>query len=541
MAIFNPYPRTLKSLFQNPRFYSRISFTQTPTSQNRSVYNSAIQFILNEAQEFQSSKTQCNYPLQKEEEELSPQKQQRDLSDIKISHPWREWVDLMERLLKNGYFDEIGNPFANNGESGNKEANSIRTACLNFARDNYQLIRYLSREDIQVIAGSGCPSTDRKVVNSGKRLRAHVGLNEGNVCSSCILRGDCDRAYVTARVDEGGRTVDVMRLLLTYGLDPKIGSVENKPCLNKRVKESVRTLLKEIVNVRIKGHDGEPPKAITHEQTSSMTSSKQENDVDQVKSQTNVPMKQGDWICPKCNFMNFARNIKCLRCNGFFKERMKQLAEEQQQLPLKKGDWICGKCECLNFARNTRCFMCEEKPPKRRLNPGEWECDSCNYINFRRNMVCLKCDHRRQIASNGADITSQPVNSSVKKYPQEKQSRHECVDSLKFVESESQDHISSSSLNRSTGFMDFPVVGGKSDLSRNVQKQELWKMEMAAKSRTVDRARDDTREDTRKDSGRHNSYIFRGTSKNLASDDDDMAEWFGGRKRCDNEHRIPTK
>lgn len=33
-----------------------------------------------------------------------------------------------------------------------------------------------------VIAASGCPSTDRKVVNSGKRLRAHVELNEGNVC-----------------------------------------------------------------------------------------------------------------------------------------------------------------------------------------------------------------------------------------------------------------------------------------------------------------------------------------------------------------------
>lgn len=86
-----------------------------------------------------------------------------------------------------------------------------------------------------------------------------------------------------------------MRILLTYGLDPMIGSVENKPCLNKSVKESVRTLLKEMVDVRIEGHDGGPPKAITHEQTSS----KQETDVDQVRSQTNVPMKQGDWICPK--------------------------------------------------------------------------------------------------------------------------------------------------------------------------------------------------------------------------------------------------
>lgn len=50
-----------------------------------------------------------------------------------------------------------------------------------------------------------------------------------------------------AREDEGGRTVDIMRIVLTYGLDPINGSVENKPCLTKRVEESVRRLLKEIV------------------------------------------------------------------------------------------------------------------------------------------------------------------------------------------------------------------------------------------------------------------------------------------------------
>lgn len=48
----------------------------------------------------------------------------------------------MEKLLKNGYFDEIGNPFASRGEVGNKGANLIRTACLNYARDHYQLIRF---------------------------------------------------------------------------------------------------------------------------------------------------------------------------------------------------------------------------------------------------------------------------------------------------------------------------------------------------------------------------------------------------------------
>lgn len=47
--------------------------------------------------------------------------------------------------------------------------------------------RYFSRKDIGVIAGCGCPSIDRKVVNSGKRLRAHVGINEGHVCTKLFL------------------------------------------------------------------------------------------------------------------------------------------------------------------------------------------------------------------------------------------------------------------------------------------------------------------------------------------------------------------
>lgn len=40
---------------------------------------------------------------------------------------------------------------------------------------------------IQIITGTGCPSLDRKVVNSGKRLRAHVGIDEGNVCTQNLI------------------------------------------------------------------------------------------------------------------------------------------------------------------------------------------------------------------------------------------------------------------------------------------------------------------------------------------------------------------
>lgn len=45
---------------------------------------------------------------------------------------------------------------------------------------------YFSRKDIEIVAGSGCPSTDRKVVNSGKRLRAYVDIDEENVSSGAF-------------------------------------------------------------------------------------------------------------------------------------------------------------------------------------------------------------------------------------------------------------------------------------------------------------------------------------------------------------------
>lgn len=133
--------------------------------------------------------------------------------------------------------------------------------------------------------------------------------------------------------------MDVMRFTLTYGLDPIVGSVENKPSINKRVKESVRTLLKEMVEIKVEQHDCEPPKA----NTPGWNPSAQENDINQGGSRINVPMKQGDWICPKCNCLNFARNVKCLRCDSFFQERLRKIAEDQEHLPLKKGDWICDK------------------------------------------------------------------------------------------------------------------------------------------------------------------------------------------------------
>ena len=61
-----------------------------------------------------------------------------------VPHPWPEWEDLMELLLKRGYFDGIGNP-SGEGEMGygGKDSNLVRTAFLNFGRDRVGLLRWV--------------------------------------------------------------------------------------------------------------------------------------------------------------------------------------------------------------------------------------------------------------------------------------------------------------------------------------------------------------------------------------------------------------
>ncbi|GMQ11532.1 hypothetical protein CsSME_00054139 [Camellia sinensis var. sinensis] len=103
-----------------------------------------------------------------------------------------------------------------------------------------------------------------------------------------------------------------------------------------------------------------------------------------------VEMKKGDWICPECSFMNFSRNVRCLKCKT---EGPKRVSVDDVEM--KKGDWNCPQCGFMNFASNRKCLRCREQRPKRQLNPGEWECPSCDFLNYRKNIVCLKCDCER--------------------------------------------------------------------------------------------------------------------------------------------------
>ncbi|CAI9261302.1 unnamed protein product [Lactuca saligna] len=291
---------------------------------------------------------------------------------VELVHPWPEWIELMERLVQQNYFDcrrkdedkmisdsGFGDVGADGGfmaevmEEGfdfTRDWKTVQTAGLNFGKDRFDILRSLPRQDIQLLVGYGCPSADKKVVFSAKLLRKHVHLDEGDVCSSCSLRSSCERAYLLTNKEDEARTIDIMRVLMTYGFDPVNGSVVNDSLLKKKkVKIAIRKLLHEVVKLSgIPIDPNLPPPIIKRPPP-------------KVKQTPPPPRKRVG----------------------------------RDDVEMKKGDWLCPKCDFMNFAKNTVCLQCDAKRPKRQLLPGEWECPECQFLNYRRNMACFHCECKR--------------------------------------------------------------------------------------------------------------------------------------------------
>lgn len=313
-------------------------------------------------------------------------------------HPWPEWITFVDRLKAKGYFVEL--PAKNESEDTTdagtagpetlyKDISLLKDACLSFARDRYDVFKSLSTEDIRAVVEDGCPNLSRKAVNSAKRLRAHVQLDEGDVCSACNLRGSCDRAYVILKGSEASpRTVDIVRILLSYAIDPLLISGAEKPPGRELVDGSVRKLLSQFIEL------GEtvPDPALPRTPAKAPSQKQRAVSYNDDELSQNIVKKRGDWMCPKCNFMNFLRNVQCLKCK---EDRPKR--EGQDEIEMRDGDWTCSKCNFMNFSRNLQCLKCKEVRPKRvapdatGMRNGDWTCSECSFLNFARNTRCLKC------------------------------------------------------------------------------------------------------------------------------------------------------
>ncbi|KAI3788517.1 hypothetical protein L2E82_01285 [Cichorium intybus] len=119
--------RTLKSLPRNPK--STISVSHFHTCKKTLISNTSIDFILDEFADLPSSNP-VKTPTQGTLKVTEPV--DVESSSIKSSHQWPEWVGLMPKLMKNGYFDVDGNPSQIEGLIDGKACNQIRTAYLSF-------------------------------------------------------------------------------------------------------------------------------------------------------------------------------------------------------------------------------------------------------------------------------------------------------------------------------------------------------------------------------------------------------------------------
>lgn len=119
-------------------------------------------------------------------------------------------------------------------------------------------------------------------------------------CGVCKLRGSCDKAYVAPKDEQVARTVDVIRVLLTYVLEPSNLS-GGEHFVQTNVQESARSLLAALIRLSDTLIDPSLPKPDIRK----VSSKKEEvrKSMTKVSSRSHqsvgVEMKKGDWLCPK--------------------------------------------------------------------------------------------------------------------------------------------------------------------------------------------------------------------------------------------------
>lgn len=123
------------------------------------------------------------------------------------------------------------------------------------------------------------------------------------VCSACTLRGSCDRAYVILKDSEvDARTVDIVRILLFYALDPLVISGGDKPAGRELVDLSVKKLFSELIKLSETAPDPslpKPPSKPASKPAPKRVHRKEQINFVEDQLLQDIEMKRGDWMCPK--------------------------------------------------------------------------------------------------------------------------------------------------------------------------------------------------------------------------------------------------
>ncbi|XP_020688600.1 zinc finger protein VAR3, chloroplastic [Dendrobium catenatum] len=251
---------------------------------------------------------------------------------LKDSYSWPEWSKLTGHLLAKGYSRrQVTTGDQDDSMLTDKDLPEeflrAAEACLDFARERPDVLRLLTKKYIKGVVENASPFLFKNGDKSVSRMRL-------------FLSGDAS----AAPEPEKAQTIDIMRYLLSYMYKPYSPSNGNQLKDYESVETSVRKLLLEL--------------------------------------------------------FNFSGTVWRSKLTELTKKQL-PLGNEQlsrspgQSIEMKRGDWICQKCTFMNFARNMACLECGEGRPKRHLTGAEWECPQCDFFNYGRNTSCLRCDHKR--------------------------------------------------------------------------------------------------------------------------------------------------
>ncbi|KAL0427063.1 UNVERIFIED_CONTAM: hypothetical protein Slati_2881100 [Sesamum latifolium] len=71
--------------------------------------------------------------------------------------------------------------------------------------------------------------------------------------------------------------------------------------------------------------------------------------------------REGDWMCPACQHLNFRKRDSCQRCScPKYATEAEVSSYAIQKTEVLAGDWYCGAMNCgvHNYASRTTCYRC---------------------------------------------------------------------------------------------------------------------------------------------------------------------------------------